>query len=62
MKLPWQRVAEKAQREVENAEKRLIVVRAQRVEAEEHAKLARYWLTENHISPKLRAVIREGRR
>ena len=58
---PWRKITDRARAEADDAEKRLREAQASRVRAEKERARALQLLAENHISPKLAAIFREGK-
>lgn len=61
-KMPWRHLADKASAEAEEAEAQLEQIRAQTRHADRVVARALWFLAENHITPKVQLIIREGRR
>ena len=58
---PWRTLTARAKAEADEAERRLHEARKQREKAERLRERALQLLAENHISPKLQTIFREGR-
>ena len=61
MRMPWRQLADRATTEAEQAERQLEQIREQARRSDRVAARAHWFLAENHISPKLQTIFREGR-